>query len=576
MSDLIKIVSSQYKHLPGRGDDVIAPRVISHATALKNEPLSFQVLYRSGPKAHMCTPVSIAAHATLPMEAFRVDYIPVMNPYAKQGTPGVESHLPGLFPDLLMSRPAVPELCDLVISEKNICLQEKGVDNLLNATPLDYQAVWFTVNPESRPLTAGKYEIRIAMTELKTGDILAEDTLHLEILDAALPPQTAYYTNWFHVDCVCDLFGVKPYSNAFYKIFDQYIANMTRHRQNLLLLPAFTPPLDTPLGAERMNVQLVEIEKTQNGWQFGFEKMRRFVRHAKKNGIRFFEHSHLFSQWGAKHAPNIYDKNGTRLFGVETDAAGEEYRTFIRAYLTAFFRFAESESIRDRMVFHISDEPSLEDLECYRLAHDTVADLLCDSPVADAMFHAEFFEQGLVNNPIAMVKYADRFEGKCDRFWLYYTGGEGGGPYTNRLLSNTAARTRVLGLHMYRYNAPGFLQWAYNYYYDFRSTGCYDPKITANGYRMYPGVSYLCYPILAKGGRCVAPSIREKLMGEAMDDLRALRLLESMIGREATLAMCEKAFGPIDYSTIPEGEQLREFRETVNRAIMGEILADNS
>ena len=568
MAQLLKLVSSQYKHLPGRGDDFVDARLLSHATMLKNDTLSFQALYRA-PHGHRCVPVSIAADTALPAEAFRVDYVAVVHPCGKETTPGMESPLPGLFPDILMPRPAKPELCDLVVSQTATYRQEKDVDNLLNATDIDYQSVWFTVNPDGLDLPAGNYDIRITLTELKTGNLLDEKTLALRVLDVSLPEQTAYYTNWFHVDCVCDLFGVKPYSNAFYQIFDQYVKNMTRHRQNLLLLPAFTPPLDTPIGAERMNVQLVEIEKKGGEWQFGFARMRRFIRHAKKCGIRYFEHSHLFSQWGARHAPNIYLADGTRVFGFDTDATSEEYRSFIRAYLRAFLSFAEDEGIRDRMVFHISDEPTLEDLEHYRLARNTVSDLLANSPVADAMSHSEFCEEGLVNNPIADIKYVERFDGKSDSCWVYYTGGEGG-TFTNRLLSNTAARTRVLGVQMYRYRALGFLQWGYNYYYDFRSTGCYDPATLAQGYRMFPGVAHLCYPIMGRGKRRVVPSLREKLMAEAFDDLRALHLLESVIGREKTIALCESVLGEISYLTIPEGESLRVLREKVNA-----ILAEN-
>ena len=33
-----------------------------------------------------------------------------------------------------------------------------------------------------------------------------------------------------------------------------------------------------------------------------------------------------------------------------------------------------------------------------------------------------------------------------------------------RLISNTAARTRVLGVQMYALGAKGFLHWGYNFY----------------------------------------------------------------------------------------------------------------
>ncbi|MBE6612274.1 MAG: DUF4091 domain-containing protein [Ruminococcaceae bacterium] len=570
MSELLKIVSSQYKHLPGRTEADIEPRVISGGSMMKNEPFSFQALYRVPDNFPFCQAVSVVAETELPIAAWRVDYTALTSVANPNHEPGYESDAPGLFPDILMPRPANPELVQLN-APYNYLNFEKDTDNLLNATNTDFQSVWFTINPDSEALQAGEYKIRILLKNLKDLSLLAEETITIRIIDAELPPQDSYYTNWFYEDCIVDLFNVELYSDRFYEIFDQYIKNMTRHRQNTLLLPAFTPPLDTPVGTERMNVQLTDIEKTADGWKFGFEKMRRFVRHAEKCGIRYFEHCHLFSQWGAKNAPNIYDVTGERIFGFDTDAAGEAYKGFIRQYLTEFLQFAREEGIADRLLFHISDEPTIDHLESYRIAHDSVADLIRGYPIADAMSHLEYYTEGLVDHPIANIAHADDFDGKCPTFWVYYTGGTYEKLCSNRLISNTAAQTRVLGVEMYRYKALGFLQWAYNFYYDRLSAGCCDPKCAPNFYKMYPGVTYLCYPVLARGGCYVVPSIREKLMAEAFDDLRALKLLESKIGREAVLKLCEAKLGELSYKTIPESDALYELREIINEQIKNQI-----
>ena len=565
MSELLKIVSSQYKHLPGRQEDFIDPRTISHGSMLKNESFSFQALYRAQ-RESFCLAVSVSAETDLPIKAWRVDYVAVTHAAAKADGKGYESTAPGIFPDILTPRPAKPEIIPISTAWGYDAYFEKDVDSVLNATGSDYQSVWFTINPDSKMLKAGEYKVRITLTSLANNTLIEEETLTLNIIDECLPENSAYYTNWFHVDCVCDMFGVKLYSNAFYKVFDEYIKNMTAHRQNTLLLPAFTPPLDTAVGAERMNVQLVEIEKTKNGWVFGFEKMRRFVRHAKKSGIKYFEHCHLFSQWGAKNTPNIYDNDGNRIFGFDTDATGEEYVSFIRAYLTEFFKFAKEEKIEKNLVFHISDEPKVTQMDSYRAAHDAVADLLDGNPICDAMFDCSFYEEGLVNQPILHVNHLKDYDKeKCPSIWVYYTGG--GSDTSNRKISNTAAATRVIGLQMYKYEALGFLQWAYNFYYDRLSFGFADPKVSPNAYKMFPGITQLAYPIVGKGKNTVVPSIREKLMGEAFDDLRALKLLESKIGRETTLALCEEKLGEITAHTIPDAEALRELRETINNKI---------
>ena len=564
MSEFLKILSSQYKHLPERGDEFIIPLVISGGSMLKNEPFSFQALYRiSGDR--FGESVSLSIETELPAECFRVDPVAVLAARANMTSGCYESDRPGLYPDILAPRPVTPEIGEYATAWNRPHHFEKDVDFTLNATT-EYQSVWVTLNPDSKTLTAGEYDVKIKLYSLQPFSLIEEETIKIKVIDEMLPPHDVYYTNWFHVDCVCDTFGVKLYSNAFYKIFDEYIKNMTCHRQTTLLLPAFTPPLDTAIGAERMNVQLVDVEKTADGWSFGFKKMRRFVRHAKKCGISVFEHCHLFSQWGAKNAPNIYDNNGNRIFGFDTDAAGEEYRSFIRTYLVEFFKFAKEERIDKSLIFHVSDEPSLKHLDSYKAAHDSVADLLEGNPICDAMSVLDFAKAGLVDHSILSVNHVDGYDFESPyKIWLYYTGGED--KTANRKISNTATATRVIGLHMYKYNALGFLQWAYNFYYDRLSFGFADPKISPYAYKNFPGVCYLCYPVNHKGNTSVVPSVREKLMGEAIDDYRALMLLESKIGRAATIALCEEKLGEITTYTIPKGDALRELREIINKKI---------
>lgn len=569
MPHAFHIVSSQFKLLPKHTDADVVPRVITCGSSLKNEPFSFQFLYRT---ENLYVPISISVTAgDLPIAVWRVDNLSVNDAANLFNDAGYVDDAPGIYPDLLMARPTDPELLyNPGVPHKQWF--EKDTNNLLNAINKHYQSLWITVNPDSVTVPAGTHDINIKVTNLFSGDMLFEERFPLQIIDALLPAHDVYYTNWFHEDALCDFHNVEPYSEDFYRIFDEYLRNAVRHRQNTLLLPAFTPPLDTPVGAERMNVQLTDIENIDGQWIFGFERMKTFIEHAKACGIRYFEHCHLFSQWGAEHTPNIYDTGGKRIFGYDTDAVGEAYQTFLHAYLDAFFAFAKKEGIYDRLVFHISDEPKLEQLENYRKAYHSVADALADFPTADAMSHVEFYTEGLVKQPVPYLDKAPEFEAVHAPFWVYYTAG----PYhlrcANRLITNTAARTRVLGVQMYRYQALGFLHWGYNFYYDRLSAGVFDPKSNPCGYKQLPGCSYLAYPLMGQGDCHVAPSIREKHMTEAFDDLRALKLLESYIGREAVLALCEKHLGePVEYTTIPERDALFHLREEINRRIQAAL-----
>ncbi len=564
---LMKLVSSQFKLLPSTPDAEIDARALTCATALTNEPFSFQVLYRAEPSvAFRQIGLRVEADdASLPLGVWRVDFVPVASARNDYHEKGYESDEPGLFPDLLMERPAAPELVRV-----DSRWYEKDTANLLNASGSGWQPVWVTVNPDSTDVKPGVYTLTVTMSSLTSGADLGSVVFTLEVIPAALPAFDYRYTNWFHCDALCDYYRVEPFTKEFYDLFRLYVKNMVRHRQNTLLVPAFTPALDTPVGGARRNVQLVDITKDADGWHFGFDRLWEYLRIADECGISFFEHCHLFSQWGAVHAPNIYDVNGAKLFGWDTDAAGDEYAGFIRAYLTAFLAFAKEKGIDRRMVFHISDEPTKQNLPTYSKAVAVVGHLLDDYMVADAMSDYELYEAGAVQTPIVGIAHADDFVGRCPRYWVYYTCGTYYKNCTNRLISNTAARERVLGVQMYRYNAIGFLHWGYNYYYDTLTSGWYDPKANPCGYKLYPGCSYLAYP-LHDGA---APSVREKLMAEAFDDCRALKLLEGYIGREAVLALCEETLGgPVNTVTIPEKDALVVLRERVNALIREKVRA---
>ena len=51
--------------------------------------------------------------------------------------------------------------------------------------------------------------------------------------------------------------------------------------------------------------QLVKIEKNGDNYSFDFTLLKRWIELCKKNNMKYFEISHLFSQWGLKYAPNI-------------------------------------------------------------------------------------------------------------------------------------------------------------------------------------------------------------------------------------------------------------------------------
>ena len=96
--------------------------------------------------------------------------------------------------------------------------------------------------------------------------------------------------------------------------------------------------------------------------------------------------------------------------------------------------------------------------------------------------------------------------------------------------------------------------------------GVFDPARDPLGYRNMPAVSYLVYPTL---NGSVSPSIRELQMRDAINDYSALKLLESKIGRDATLKLCDAFFGePVSVYTVPRsGDEMLSFRALINQKI---------
>jgi len=546
---------------------------LQQVRTMRNEPVSFYCAYRSllekqsnGFSPNMPISVSVTSK-TLPVSVYKVCTVP----FAASECEDAPDTARGCCPDILIPRVASPRIIQLYPKNSPyIPFDEENERNTLTASCTSTQSVYITANPSGHALPAGKHCVEVRVISLVTGDELACHKVTVELINALLPNPEFLYTNWFHYDCLSEYHKIPVWTDDYFTLLGKYIKNATEHGMNTLLTPAFTPALDTVIGTERMNVQLVGVTKESSGYSFDFSLMKRFVETAKANGIRYFEHCHLFSQWGAKCAINIYGtENGkyTRLFGWETSAWDPEYKTFLQSYLKAFLAFAETEGIGDDLTFHLSDEPAMSQLEAYRNALDTVKDIIKGKRLSDALSHYGFFQHGLVEVPIVHIPQAGDFYGNCEQMMLYYTGGQGDSGMSNRLLTSSPWSTRSLGLHLYRYESKGFLHWAYNFTYGNMSRGMFQPAMEPCFYKNYPGVTFLAYPDPIHG---ILPSLREKQMCSATNDFRALYLLESLIGRQAVLSLCEGVLGrEIDFYAVPESaDQMIVLREAINDAIV--------
>ena len=402
-------------------------------------------------------------------------------------------------------------------------------------------AVWIDFDPQGN-VDAGTYNMTVSL--VNSGILASSAQITIEVVDAMLPPQEMLVTQWFHCDSLANYYDCEPFSERHWQIVESFARTAVRNGINLLLTPILTPPLDTAVGGERRTTQLIDITVVDGGYEFGFDKLDRWIDMCDRVGVKCFEISHLFTQWGAAHAPKVVaNVNGVekKIFGWETDATGEEYSTFLRAMITAFLSHMKARGDDKRCLFHISDEPNNEQLEQYKKSKAVVADLLEGYTIMDALSSYDFYAQGIVDTPIPCNDHIQPFiDAKAPNLWTYYCCGQ----YynvSNRFMAMPNWRNRSIGMQFYKYDIEGFLQWGYNFYNNMHSCDSINPYTDTSGEYWVPaGDAFSVYP--AQDGSAYE-STRIIVFHEALGDVRAMKLCESFYGRERVIEELERAFG---------------------------------
>ncbi|MGG3280060.1 DUF4091 domain-containing protein [Paenibacillus solani] len=506
VSSLIKVFADEELEAPPQAS----------GSCLRGETYSFQVAYRT--QVHMR---SLQVHVESELQAFislrTVELAPAEFINYHDADEFVLRTTPGLYPD-----PLVP------------LNNERG----LTGYPHQWRSIWVSVDIPV-DAAAGAFDIAVKITDSQ-GNSLALETFKLEVIAAALPEQTLIHTEWFHVDCLSTHYGVDVFSEPHWERIEQYIRTAVNHGMNMILTPLFTPPLDTEIGGERPTVQLVDVELSSGNYHFSFDRLERWVDLCNRCGVKYVEFSHLFTQWGAKHAPKIMatvDGQFKQLYGWDTDSRDPEYTAFITSFLHALIRFIDDHELRERVFFHLSDEPGIGDLDIYRAASELVKPILKDFPIIDALSDYDFYRSGLIEHPIPASNDIQPFlDHGVEGLWTYYCCAQYK-KVSNRFFHMPSALNRALGIQLYKLNLKGFLHWGYNFWYSQFSKYPINPfQVTDAGGGFPAGDPFLVYP----GDEGPIESIRLEVLTEALQDLRALELLETKLGREGVIALLEE------------------------------------
>ncbi|UFU06432.1 DUF4091 domain-containing protein [Ruania halotolerans] len=455
---------------------------------------------------------------------------------------------PGLYPDLL--RPLPP-------------------DRVIPPAVGYWRAIWVDVVVDD-PALAGQHDLTVVVSSDNTGEVLHRMQVPVTVHPIRLPPLDIVNSHWLHADCLADYYGVDVFSEEHWRILDHYVEALAAMRANSILTPTWTPPLDTAVGGTRTTVQLIEISDDGDGYQFGFDRLDRWLRMCARHGIHTLEIAHLFTQWGARATPaiDVATPNGTeQRFGWHVPATDPRYRTLMEDLLPQLRQYL-AEHWEGDVFFHVSDEPRAEMLADYRRARDVVADLLEGARVADALSDFAFAREGVVATPIVATDHVQTFLDAGISPWVYHCVSQHR-DVANRFIGLPSLRNRILGRQLFAARAPGFLHWGFNFWNTQYSVATVDPyHDTCAGGAFPAGDPFIVYP--GADGRAV-PSLRHRVFAQAMDDHRALQLLRELTDHATATSYIDQG-GRLRYDAFSNDvEHYWLTRRAVDERILDEL-----
>jgi len=547
----IKILSSLEKCF--LDDDIEQKQEFVSASCLKNELFHFEICYKSSPQyGSGYAYLSVESEISDYVKVSRIEPVPVQLAARPWSDDVFISKKPGLYPDVLQP---LEENRRLAVA-----------DNL--------RSLMVEVEPKGE-IKAGIYPITFCFDFVHTYTNELKDqykvTFNLEIIDALLPEQELKFTQWFYCDSLKSYYRTGTFDDRHFEIIENFAKTAVKYGVNTLLTPIFTPPLDTYIGGERDTMQLVGIKLNDGQYTFDFALLDKWVEMCNRVGIKYFEISHFFTQWGAKAAPKIMaevDGEYKKLFGWETDSLSTEYAEFLRSFIPAFLKYMKSLNGADkRCRFHLSDEPTEKNLEGYLRAKAIVEPLLEGYPIMDALSSFDFYSSGAVKCPVVSILHIDKFiENNVTELWAYYCVSEDIQNVSNRFIAMPSFRNRILGTQLYKYNISGFLHWGYNFYFNQFSYASVNPFMNTDGEYFSPaGDTFSVYP-----GPDGIPweSIRLLVFYDGIQDIGAYRLCEQLYGKDYVMRIIEEEAEPITFKNYPKNtEYLLKVREKINRAI---------
>lgn len=509
---------------------------ISALTVLKGERASYQIAYAmdNSLEYHFELESDIKEHLNI----YKIGCVPVtraVHTYRAIEDDNYISTEGGMYPDVLF-----PFDGDTIRAE------------------FYFQGIWIETDGE---VPSGKHNIKVTISSETES---ASTALQLEVLKMELPPQKLVYKVGVHGDCIANYYNMEVFSEEFWQMFEKFVKISAEYGSNMLMVPLITPPLDTEVGGERRTVQLVEIFKDGDKYSFDFSKVTRFIDMCHNAGMKYFVMPQFFTQWGAEFTPKIIaNENGTekRIFGWDVKSDDEKYLNFLSQYLPALTSYLKELGIAEDVIFSVSDEPFEDEaIVRYKKLNEFLRPYLAGFKVMDSFSNYNHYKESGTEMPLIPTDVMNDFEGKISNPFVYYCCAQDY-KVSNRFIAMPLYRNRCFGYQLYKYEIKGFYHWALNFYNSQLSKRPINPFFETDADGGFPGGdTFNVYP----GEDGPIPSMRIIVFNEALQDLRALQLLESYIGREETVKLIENVTGEITFENCARrAETILNLRQSI-------------
>jgi hypothetical protein len=421
------------------------------------------------------------------------------------------------------------------------------------------QPVWLTayIPPDTPP---GRYQGAVRLT-WQGGE--ATVPIRLTVWPFTVPAERhLFFTNWVGPEVIAKRYGVEVYSEAFWPVFERFVANAGAHRQNIMWV----------------SPHVIGVFREADGkLAFDFAVFDRWVETLARHGVAdLIEISQLGGFKTDWNGPEIVLSPWSVTDRASGKAETRPAEDVLPALLPALQEHLRGRGWLKRTVVHIADEPSVNNVRSWREKADWVHRLAPEIRRIDAIEGPDFGAS--LDVWVPKLSHYQNWQAAYEEarrrgaeLW-FYTCCHPMGRYPNRFTDYPLIKTRILHWLNWRYGFTGYLHWGLLFWTD-------DPFASAISGGLPPGDAWIVYP----GREGPMDSIRWETLRDGIEDYEYLWVLTAAAERaKGELGAAAESFRPsaladelcreaaptiLDYTRQPA--RLREIR----RRIAEEIIA---